>query len=851
MRAVGGVTIAQEEALAQVEARVRSTGAAAGFTTAELADMAGELQQVTAFGDEAILSMQGLLLSFRSITGDQFEAATEAALDLSVGVQQDLRSAFIQLGKALDDPITGLDGLSKSGTKFTPVQQQVIRALAESGRVAEAQALILQELQTQYGGAARAARDTLGGALEALGNAFGDLFELQKSSTSGIRGTLESLIATLEEIDIAELHDDFGRISDAALVLAGIFVGRLVVSMAKAAAAQLHLTRASRAGVTALTATGKAARFAAGGLRALAGPGGLLLLGAYAAVEFARGNREVESSLDHLPESITAYRKSIERLSTAQLYRDVLRPLAAQIEEAEARLASARRKQDDAADGVLGGPPRLPREFVAPVGFGAVVVRLPQREVTTDLANDIQAGIDDAEQKLAQLRERRTTARELLGTLRAGPVATGEQAPPEQDTSKEFAALQADLATETEKANRVFSARQQLIEQNTAAESDLRETLRGRAEAERDATLAAIGQREEAATGEPALRVLRERIAEVTAAVDFSARALERQAARSRILIEVQEAYPAASEEVVRSLVEERVALDQAERALRLSSEAFEAVTGGAAGYAEQLRALIDLERALPEGAIDDRALEARRRNLEREAARAALGDRTDAAAGKERFLLTIQEQAEDSAGAVEAVLTNAFEGASDALAEFVVTGKLNFSDLANSIIRDLIRIAIQRVIVGAFTSAFGGLGQTGGARAFPTTPGPVAGSPGLYAAHGGGVAGLLRGRRSGVLAEAIGGAQRLHGGGVAGLRSDEVPTVLRRGEVVFTPEQARALGPTPEVEINIINRGTAQTVTRREQRVDGRKMIIDIVLDDITRGGPIAQAVSQQAALG
>ena len=61
--------------------------------------------------------------------------------------------------------ISDLDALRRSGTVFSRSQTDVIRQLAETGRLAEAQVLILDELDRQYGGAARAARDTLGGAL--------------------------------------------------------------------------------------------------------------------------------------------------------------------------------------------------------------------------------------------------------------------------------------------------------------------------------------------------------------------------------------------------------------------------------------------------------------------------------------------------------------------------------------------------------------------------------------------------------------------------------------------------------------------------------------------------------------
>jgi len=70
----------------------------------------------------------------------------------------------------------------------------------------------------------------------------------------------------------------------------------------------------------------------------------------------------------------------------------------------------------------------------------------------------------------------------------------------------------------------------------------------------------------------------------------------------------------------------------------------------------------------------------------------------------------------------------NAFKGMEDALAEFVVTGKMDFKSLADSIIQDMIRIAIQQSVTGPLARAFGGwLGTGSGGAASPpagVTPG-------------------------------------------------------------------------------------------------------------------------------
>lgn len=58
-------------------------------------------------------------------------------------------------------------------------------------------------------------------------------------------------------------------------------------------------------------------------------------------------------------------------------------------------------------------------------------------------------------------------------------------------------------------------------------------------------------------------------------------------------------------------------------------------------------------------------------------------------------------EQTKNDSTVVKDFLTNAFKAAEDALVRFATTGKLSFSDLANSIIADMARIAIQKGLAG------------------------------------------------------------------------------------------------------------------------------------------------------
>ncbi len=167
----------QAKAIAQVEAGLKSTGASVGFTSQQLQQMASDLQSKTLFGDEQILQdATAQLLTFTNISGEQFKRTQQAALDLATRLDGDLKGASIQLGKALNDPVANLSALSRSGIQFSDEQKEVIKSMAETGRLAEAQTLILDELNKQYGGSAEAAAAADGGFTQ-LANAFGDLQE--------------------------------------------------------------------------------------------------------------------------------------------------------------------------------------------------------------------------------------------------------------------------------------------------------------------------------------------------------------------------------------------------------------------------------------------------------------------------------------------------------------------------------------------------------------------------------------------------------------------------------------------------------------------------------------------------
>jgi phage-related protein len=156
----------------QTAAAIKSTGEAAHVTATEIHAMAEELSKQTGVTGDVIQNNENLLLTFTNIRNevgrgnDIFNQATAAVLDMSVALKEDGKSAAIQLGKALNDPIKGITALSRVGVAFTEEQKKQISAMVDAGNVMGAQKVILAELNKEFGGSA-VAQSSMGAKMRA------------------------------------------------------------------------------------------------------------------------------------------------------------------------------------------------------------------------------------------------------------------------------------------------------------------------------------------------------------------------------------------------------------------------------------------------------------------------------------------------------------------------------------------------------------------------------------------------------------------------------------------------------------------------------------------------------------
>jgi hypothetical protein len=219
-----------ETIMAQLDAVIASTGGAAGLSAQQISDMATKLSTMTRYEDDAIMVGQNLLLTFTNIGKDIFPLATEAMLDMSTAMGQDLSTTAIQLGKALNAPLTGMTALQRVGVTFTEEQKTLIKTLVDTGDVMGAQKIILAELTKEFGGSAVAAGQTLAGQMDILRNSLSNVAE--EAGTALIPVLTEGLlsiapaITTLAQNLAAFLTSDQFR---AWLSDVGTFIGTQVI----------------------------------------------------------------------------------------------------------------------------------------------------------------------------------------------------------------------------------------------------------------------------------------------------------------------------------------------------------------------------------------------------------------------------------------------------------------------------------------------------------------------------------------------------------------------------------------------------------------------------------------------
>jgi predicted transcriptional regulator len=192
-------TIEAENAVFKLDQAYKVFGKTVGVTRDNILAFSSATQRATIFGDEEITRAQTELLRFQAVTGETFKRARQVVVDFAAATGQSVESAAQTVGRAIERPEIALRRLRETGIVFSKSQEDTIRRLSETGQRAKASEVLLGELERRFKGTAEAARNTLGGALKGLSNAFSDLFEASAKTSSKAAEAINKLTATLSD----------------------------------------------------------------------------------------------------------------------------------------------------------------------------------------------------------------------------------------------------------------------------------------------------------------------------------------------------------------------------------------------------------------------------------------------------------------------------------------------------------------------------------------------------------------------------------------------------------------------------------------------------------------------------
>lgn len=167
----------QEQSEVRLASVLKATGNQINMSARELLDLAGAVQEVTKFGDEAVLEAEKLLIATQALDEDGLKRALMTTADLAEAMKTDISSAASTMAYALQDPTQGLTRLRRQGMAFTEEEIEQVKALQDANDLYGAQALVLDKIESKYKGVASAVASTDTGTLDQIKNVWGDIKE--------------------------------------------------------------------------------------------------------------------------------------------------------------------------------------------------------------------------------------------------------------------------------------------------------------------------------------------------------------------------------------------------------------------------------------------------------------------------------------------------------------------------------------------------------------------------------------------------------------------------------------------------------------------------------------------------
>ena len=133
-----------ERATAKTEANLEATGGKAGISMENLSAWATALHQKTGEAIDVLVDAQSQLLTFPSITKDNFQAAMTQVEDIAKQTNKGVTETAIMYGKALADPAEGLNKLTRYGVILNEQEKKRVTDIQATNGTIAAQAALME-----------------------------------------------------------------------------------------------------------------------------------------------------------------------------------------------------------------------------------------------------------------------------------------------------------------------------------------------------------------------------------------------------------------------------------------------------------------------------------------------------------------------------------------------------------------------------------------------------------------------------------------------------------------------------------------------------------------------------------
>lgn len=199
---------------------------------------------------------------------------------------------------------------------------------------------------------------------------------------------------------------------------------------------------------------------------------------------------------------------------------------------------------------------------------------------------------------------------------------------------------------------------------------------------------------------------------------------------------------------------------------------------------------------------------------------------------GFKSALSSYYENAKNIGTSIEQLTTRAFQNMEDAIIKFAQTGKLSFTDMANSIIADMMRIAIQQTITAPLANMMFSYFS-------PTSAGTTSGMGGWSSAS----STTLGGNLSLTGTRASGGSVNAHGTYLVGEQGPELLSMGNNSGFI-TPNVSVGGSQEPSVIINIENNTGSQIGVTQNTSFDGKQFVVNAVVENIQSNGVLRSMI-------